>query len=183
MNIDRSQIGDYLSASPLHPTLAEAHGILCGLLCCGASDPVTRWLDQIMPLTGADDDASQRTERAVLRDYALSIETAISGPDLAINIPTPDESAPLIERAAATYDWVRGFLYAMGVLGISEQTLSEDAREVYRDFLTMTRMDFDDLDETEDNEQALTEVTEFIRVAAMLIHDERIDPRAHTEQT
>lgn len=156
--------------------------MLCGFLCCDTGDPVTRWLDQIMPPTEAGD-ASSREGRSVLRAYAEPIEKAIRGPDLAIDLPVCDESAPLLERATAAYDWVRGFLYAMGILGISEQTLCEDTREIYGDFVSVTRMDLDDLDDTEENEQALTEVTEFIRVAAMLIHDERIDPRALTGPT
>jgi uncharacterized protein len=41
-------------------------------------------------------------------------------------------------------------------------------------------MDLDDLDESEENEQALAEVSEFIRVAAMLIHHERAIVRSQT---
>lgn len=155
--------------------------MLCGFLCCDTGDPVTHWLDQILPLTQPDD--LPRCEgRDVLRDYAEPVEKAIRGTDLTIDLPIFDENAPLIERATAIYDWVRGFLYAMGILGISEHALSEDAREVYGDFVSVTHMDLDDLDETEENEQALAEVIEFIRVAAMLIQDARIDPRPQADQ-
>jgi uncharacterized protein YgfB (UPF0149 family) len=39
-------------------------------------------------------------------------------------------------------------------------------------------MDLDGLDDDEHNEEALTEVSEFIRVAAMLIYQERVVARA-----
>ena len=71
----------------------------------------------------------------------------------------------------------------MGVLGVAEQTLSAEGQEIYRDCAALTRMDLDALHESEENEQALMEVTEFLRVGAMLIHDERCSakPAPHGE--
>ncbi len=88
----------------------------------------------------------------------------------------PDDDRPLVERATGLYDWVRGFLFAFGVLGVPERDLSAQTREIVRDFTDLTRMDLDDLEDHQENEEALTEVTEFIRVAAMLIHEERANP-------
>lgn len=146
--------------------------MLCGLICGGDKDPVETWLDQILPAEGADHQVL-RESRAELRDFARPIENRILGPDLSLALPALEDSDALIERATSVYDWVRGFLYALGVLGISEKTLSREGGEILGDLTAMTRMDLDDLDESEENELALTEVTEFIRVAAMLIHDER----------
>ena len=97
-----------------------------------------------------------------------------------VRLPSPGESAPLGERALWLYDWIRGFLYALGLLGLSESQLSEQGREILRDLAAMTQMDLDALDESEENEQALAELSEFVRVAAMLIHHERAVARAPT---
>jgi uncharacterized protein len=86
----------------------------------------------------------------------------------------PDENRPLAERATALYDWVRGFLYAWGTLDLANADLSVETREVLRDFTDFTRMDLDRLEDDEQHEEALTEVSEYIRVAAMLIHQERV---------
>lgn len=72
---------------------------------------------------------------------------------------------------------MRGFLFALGVLGVGEQDLSEQTREVFHDFSELTRLDLGALDEGEDNEAALTELSEFVWVAAMLLYQERVlDP-------
>ncbi|MBK1716504.1 UPF0149 family protein [Thiocystis violacea] len=175
-NIADSRIGQYLEASPLTPTPSEAHGLLCGLVCGGDPDPVNAWIDQLLPPTDASDPLTTESRKA-LGDFGTAIENQIQNPDLGIEIQIPGDTSPLAERAEALYDWVRGFLFALGILGLSERNLSEQGREILDDLAAMTRMDLDDLDETEENEQALTEITEFIRVAAMLIHDERASAR------
>jgi uncharacterized protein YgfB (UPF0149 family) len=86
----------------------------------------------------------------------------------------PPDEAPLRERAAAVYDWCRGFLFALGLAGVQERDLSDQTREVFRDFVDITRMDIEDLAEGEDNEDALTEIVEFLWVAAMLVYEERV---------
>jgi len=70
-----------------------------------------------------------------------------------VRLPSPGESAPLGEQALLVYDWVRGFLYALGLVGLSESDLSEQGREILRDLTAITRMDLDDLEEGEENEQ------------------------------
>jgi uncharacterized protein len=69
---------------------------------------------------------------------------------------------------------VRGFLFAFGVLGISERDLSDETREIFRDFVELTRMDLASLHEGEDNENALAELIELVWVAAMLVYEERV---------
>jgi hypothetical protein len=78
----------------------------------------------------------------------------------------------------ALYDWVRGFLYAWGTLDLSGAQPSAETNEILSDFTDVTRMDLDRLDDSEQNEEALTEVSEFIRVAAMTIYQERVVARA-----
>lgn len=179
--IDYDRIGRLLESSALSPTPGEAHGILCGLICGGDSDPRRTWLDQLLPKSSADADADAdasdllaaeaRTGLDALAEHTLD---EIHSPGLGFSLLLPDDSRPLAERATALYDWVRGFLYALGLLGVSERDLSEHTREIFRDFADLTRMDLDALEEVEENEDALTEITEFVWVAAMLVYEERV---------
>ncbi|MCF1183359.1 UPF0149 family protein [Marichromatium gracile] len=193
-DIDDTRLDQLLEASPLTPTASEAHGMLCGLICAGITDPEQRWLDQLLPASSPQADAGQseaappeaetdpvdseeaeaaREEtRAALGELARATRAALADEDYGFSPLLPDEGAPLAQRATALYDWVRGFLYAFGMLGISEQGLSEQGREILRDFADITRMDLNDLDDNEENEAALTEIIEFTRAAALLIHDE-----------
>jgi uncharacterized protein YgfB (UPF0149 family) len=101
----------------------------------------------------------------------------IQGPAMGFEILLPEDTVTLEERATALYDWVRGFLFALGLLGVKEADLSRQAREVLNDFTQLTHLDLDALDDAEENEAALAEITEFVRVAAMLLYQERVlDP-------
>lgn len=175
-DIDYDQVGRLLEVSPLHPTPSEAHGILCGLICGGDLDPLKTWFLYLLPTTDPTDPLLDES-REGLTALAMATHNEISDPDLGFNPLLPDDERPLVERATALYDWVRGFLFAFGVLGVRERDLSEQTREILRDFTDLTRMDLDALDDHEENEEALAEVTEFIRVAAMLIDEERASSR------
>ncbi len=180
-DIDEHRLGRLLDVSPLLPTASEAHGMLCGFVCGGDADPVNTWLDQLLPATDQGDGSRSET-RASLRALAEGTHVAIAGPDLGLRLLLPDEDRPLLERATALCDWVQGFLYALGVLGVSSQELSEQGDEILRDLIGLTKMDLEILDESEENEEALTQVTEFVRVAVMLIREERSSPREEGER-
>ena len=125
--------------------------------------------------------------RAGLDALAAATLDDIHGPGIGFELLLPDDSRPLVERATGVYDWVRGFLFALGVQGIREQDLGSETREIFRDFTDLTRMDLGALAAREPDgeaageaavdegdEDALTEITEFIWVAAMLVYEERV---------
>jgi uncharacterized protein YgfB (UPF0149 family) len=176
-NIDDAQLGHYLAASALCPSPSEAHGILCGLICGGVADPESTWLSHLAPESD-DGDLLLHEGRMALRALARRTFEELEGSELRFTLFVPDDTRPLAERATALYDWVRGFLYAWGTLGLDEADLAQQTLEIIRDFTDVTRMDLDQLDEGEQNEEALTEVTEFIRVAAMLVYQEHVVARA-----
>ncbi len=174
-DIDYEGVRSLLEASDLSPSPGEAHGILCGLICAGDPHPADTWLDQLLPAAHAEAaDLLAAEARAGLAALAERTLAEIQGPGLGFTLLLPDESGPLVERATAVYDWVRGFLFALGVLGVGERELSEQSWEVFRDFSELTRLDLGALDEGEDNEAALTELSEFVWVAAMLLYHERV---------
>jgi len=157
--------------------------MLCGLICGGSAAPESAWLDLLLPVPplNPDADATQgqavQPARAALGRLARRTLERIAGPGLDFPLLLPDDSRALAERATALYDWVRGFLFSIGVLGLAERDLSAQAQEVLRDFADITRLDLNQLQEDEENESALTELTEFVWVAAMLIYEERAVPR------
>ena len=176
-NIDDDRLARYLAAGALCATPSEAHGILCGLICGGDADAESTWLRQL----GSESDASDPpTEegREALSALARLTREELEASDFALTLFLPDDTRPLAERAMALYDWVRGFLYAWGTLDHTGAESSPEIREILRDFTDVTRMDLDGLDDDEQNEEALTEVSEFIRVAAMTIYQERVVARA-----
>jgi len=162
-----------IEGSALSPSPAEVHGILCGLICAGHPQADTTWLAE-MGLQSTPGDLLAQNCEAQLRDLAERTHADIEGPGLGFSPLLPSDEMPLQERATAVYDWCRGFLYGLGLAGVSDHDLSDQTREVFRDFTEITRLDLADLDEGEDNEDALTEIVEFLWVAAMLVYEERV---------
>lgn len=170
--IDYQELAQRLAVSELNPSAAEAHGILCGMICAGEPRAEDAWMNEL--LVGTDDADLLTLEcRQSLQGLAVITREQIQGPGLGFTPLLPDEATPLAERALALYDWSRGFLYGLGIVGVDVSGLSEQGREVLSDFASITRLDLDDLDDSENNEQALMELTEFVRVAAMLVYEER----------
>ncbi|UHD14437.1 UPF0149 family protein [Thiocapsa bogorovii] len=181
-NIDDDRLARYLAAGALCATPSEAHGILCGLMCGGDADPESTWLQQLS-LAPEADDLQIDGGREALSELARLTREELEASEFGLTLFLPDDSRPLAERATALYDWVRGFLYAWGTLDPAAAQPSAETNEILRDFTDVTRMDLDRLDDDEQNEEALTEVSEFIRVAAMTIYLERVLARARQPES
>ena len=84
----------------------------------------------------------------------------------------PAAETPIDTRADALVEWCRGFLGGFGLAGGGHHdSLSNDAREILADFGTIAATRFEYAG-NEDDEAALAEVIEFIRVGALLLHAE-----------
>jgi yecA family protein len=150
---------------------AESHGILCGLLCGGDKDPEGVWLGEL--LAGQDSRDLLVVDCAEgLRNLARETWEAIEGPGLGFSPVLPDDSQALSVRAIALRDWCRGFLYGMGLSGTGEDQLSAETLEAVSDMIGISRLDTELVSSSEQDEEAYTELCEFVWVAAMLVYEE-----------
>ncbi|HEY8585793.1 MAG TPA: UPF0149 family protein [Rhodanobacter sp.] len=165
----------------LGTTASELHGSLSGYLAGGAKLPgggVLATLQLDGEATGAG-----AAELALLDRLARHSEAELTDVELGFEPLLPEDDRPLEERAEAMVDWCRGFLGGFGLAGAAAHAnLSEEAQEVLRDLGTIaaSSFDFDDADEDED---ALIEVQEFVRVAAMMLFAECAAPNASASGT
>ncbi len=166
------ELNGHLAASELGPSAAEAHGMLCAMLCAGKPQAAESWIAELLAGTDAADRSTQACRRS-LQDLAARTRAGITDPQLDFMPLLPDDSVPLAERAVGLYDWSRGFLYGLGLAGLDVSRLSGPAREACDDFAAITHLDLKDLDDSEENEQALAELTEFVRVATLLVYEEQ----------
>jgi len=169
--ISYQELDNHLTASELGPSAAEAHGILCALLCSGAPQAVESWIAELLGDTDTDGRSSTHECRHSLQ--GLATHTQATGLRLDLMPLLPDDSRSLAERALGLYDWSRGFLYGLGVAGLDIDRLPEPAREACNDFVAITHLDLRDLEASEANEQALMELTEFVRVATLVVYQEQ----------
>jgi uncharacterized protein YgfB (UPF0149 family) len=149
---------------------SELHGSLCGYLAGGGSLRGSSVLAALQ-LDGeaTDPDAA---DLALLDRLARQSESELTDPELGFEPLLPEDARPLAERAEAMVDWCRGFLGGFGLAGAAAHAqLSAEAQEILRDLGTIAASSFNFGDEDED-EDALVDVHEFVRVAALLLHTE-----------
>lgn len=150
---------------------AELHGGLCGWLAGGGADGPD-WLrrvlvDETLPAPPNETfEQLRRASVAQLEDRSFGFELLL-----------PDADATLYERSGALFDWCRGFLGGFGLAAGQAPSLSEESREALTDLAKLAAASPQDGDDQED-ETALAEIEEFVRVAALLLHgDCALGPR------
>lgn len=141
---------------------SELHGALCGWLAGGgASTP--QWLGQVMP--GETPVKPDATLEALRTFTAAELEDRSFGFSLLL----PDDDAPMFDRSQSLFDWCRGFLGGFGLSAGSAQALSEEGREALADIARLAAAGAQEEGDEED-EAALAEIEEFVRVAVLLLH-------------
>jgi uncharacterized protein YgfB (UPF0149 family) len=147
---------------------SELHGSLCGYLSgggqtAGRGDWINRMLADPEPVDIAPDSALDR------------LFTATSGlleaPDFGFELLLPPGDESVSERGEALLGWCRGFLGGFGRAAGAEPPLSEESRDALADLgrIAGSELSYEDPD---NDEEALEEVAEFVRVAALLLHSD-----------
>ncbi|KFN43205.1 UPF0149 family protein [Arenimonas oryziterrae] len=146
---------------------AELHGSLCGYLSGGATPSRKDWLALVMADSDLDDVEPDSALDQMFRATALLLES----PDFGFELLMPDPDLSVSERGDALLGWCRGFLGGFGLAAGAEPPLSEESRDALGD---LSRIAASDLayDDPESDEEALEEVAEFVRVAALLLHSD-----------
>jgi uncharacterized protein len=173
--ISHAELGEALSSLRFGVDPSDLHGSLCGYLCAGGADHPRGWM---AALEIESEDGAGDAQQRLLERVSRACRQQLDDPELGFEPLLPDEDEPLRERADALVHWCRGFLGGLGLAGISaERGLSPDGAEILRDFSTIagTRFEYKD---AEEDENALSEVVEFIRVGVLLVHTELCAPPA-----
>lgn len=142
----------------------ELHGGLCGWL-AGGGDTSGNWLANVM----VDDTLPAPAEGSVLARLAAVTSAQFEDRAFGLELLAPGEEASLAERSGALFDWCRGFVGAFGLAAGGEPRLSDEGSEALADLARLARATAQD-DGDEEDEAALAEIEEFVRVAALLLH-------------
>lgn len=148
----------------LATTPSELQGALLGWL-AGGGDADGNWLAAVMADRGLPAPAPGSPLQA-LRDHAVA---QLDGRDFALDLLVADDDASLAERSGSLFDWCRGFLGGFGLAAGANPPLSEEGGEALADLAKLAAATPQD-DGDEEDEAALVEIEEFIRVAALLLH-------------
>jgi uncharacterized protein YgfB (UPF0149 family) len=162
--------------SALHSGIgaSDLHGSLIGYLCGGGTAGAERWTDALALDLGEPVDRSVELAGRLYREC----RNALEDPELGFEPLLPPGEAPLAARADALVDWCRGFLGGMGLAGAADAgavAAAGDGAEILHDFGEIARSRFE-TGATEEDERALSEVIEFVRIGVLLLHAELARP-------
>jgi len=149
---------------------AEAHGIMCGVLCAGAA-PREDWMRQILH-AGRRGEWDTGDGRHLLLAVYEETRRQLLSPGFEFHPLWPDDDEPLEERSAALGTWCGGFLSGLGLAGLGNLgELPCDSRDVIADLSKFSTIrGSDGADESE--ETAYAELVEYVRVGVMLVREE-----------
>jgi uncharacterized protein YgfB (UPF0149 family) len=159
-----SEVEQACRGASLGTSAAELHGSLCGWL-AGGGDAGGNWLASVM----VDDALARPAAGGVLDRMRVATVAQFEDRDFGLELVAPGEDATLAERSGALFDWCRGFVGAFGLAAGEDPKLSEEGAEALADLARLARASAQD-DGDEEDEQALAEIEEFVRVAALLLH-------------
>ena len=157
------------------------HGVLTGQLCATERLPREQWLLLFGQLLGQEAALQGEERQLALELLDQTLEQLGSG-QMNFEPLLPDDLYELEERFAALIKWLQGFLKSVKAAGLEPETLSEEAREGLEDLGSILAVGDQKPMTSEENEKDLYELTEFVRLVAMLVYTERHPGKPRVDQ-
>ena len=169
-------VQDAVAPFGLAVTPAELHGALSGWFAGGGAD-APDWLAQVM----ADPSLPQVPRDTPLDTLRAASLSQLSDRGFGFELLLPSADATLGERSGALFDWCRGFLGGFGLAAGASPPLSDEGSEALSDIARLAAATPQD-DGDDEDEDALAEIEEFVRVATLLIHGDCVLGPRHRQQ-
>lgn len=146
-----------LASSP-----AELHGALSGWLAAGGAN-TPAWLAEVL----ADPGLPAPTEGSPLHAMGVATAAQLADADFGFQLLLPD-GEDTVARAGEMFAWCRAFLGGFG-LAVGDKKLSAEGEEALADLANLAAARTEDVEQDGD-EEALTEIEEYLRMAVLLLH-------------
>lgn len=180
LEIDHDVLDDALKRCGATWDAAQTHGLLSGRLSVAGADAGFDWLSQV--LEGTDDADALRAEcESMLRTLFESTFRQLSQRQSEFEPLLPDDQESTSVRTDALARWCEGFLHGLVSSehgdALKERLAAEPLADIIKDMLQITRAVVEDDGDEESDEEAYTELVEYLRVATQLTYEELADLR------
>ena len=169
-----SSVSDAIRRAGLATDPSELHGALCGWLAGGGENSST-WPARVLV-----DDTLPSVQDGPLEEMRQASAEQLEDRSFGFELLLPESDGAPTQRAEALFDWCRGFLGGFGLASGANPPLSEEAREALLDLARLAQAAPESSDEDED-EDALAEIEEFVRVAVLLLHGDCVMAPRHRQ--
>ena len=171
-----SEVRTALSEARSDHSAPEIHGLVTGWICAGA-----RW-DQSHRLDALNDyleSGISPSLESVLERLYIETSANLKDEEFGFRLLLPPDDAPVNTRATAVSVWCQGFLSGFGMTGrYRDKELSADLQELFQDLARIAALSAE-VPEDDENESDLVEITEYVRLSALLVLTECAEPAVH----
>ncbi|MGI0116094.1 UPF0149 family protein [Zooshikella sp. RANM57] len=167
--LDYDNLFELFSSLKSIQTPAELHGQLTGYLCSGKRFQPDTWLQVAQKMM--DIDALTDEAKVTLINLYDHVITKLEDQSFGFQPLLPDEAESLTAQARAIGSWSQSFLAGFGLGGAIQSSLSEEIIGILRDFAQIAQLETE-LEDSDSNESDLTEIIEYVRMAALLVYTE-----------
>ena len=161
---------------------SEAHGLLTGLACRGVTG--TQVINKLYLLRVAEDEDS-----TMLQGLFEFISRDLESTEPTFDPLFPDQETSIARRSDETANWCSGFIQGFCHDGSAAMNQgSTEVQELLQDVMNIGGMQAgtmqpDDSTDNGEEERALTEIEEYLRVGIQLIYDETVGFTRTAEQS
>ncbi len=145
---------------------SEVHGLMCAFIATGALAEGERYLQTLVQSSICSPDLKKEAARSLFFVFNASQQQIVEI-NFEFDLLLPSDNFSLIERSQAFSDWCNGFLMGLKQTNFAVTSLEPDAQESLEHLGEFAQLDCDDLDQDEDNEKALVEIHEYVRMVVL----------------
>ncbi len=172
--LDFASVQAIITSENVKVHASEAHGVLTGLVCAGFTfedQSYVALLDDMLDFTTQNNEDFPKAVKAVIKQMFSELWTDILDDAYTFQLMVPDDDDSLVERGNALGHWVQGFNLGFGIQQKDNAVSSSEVKEVITDFAEIANLS-NELEEDEDTEQAFFEISEYVRISALLCFSE-----------
>ena len=163
---------------------AEFHGAMSAVICVNGESGYPIWLGSHAPEIGmaiAKGGPQAQEISRITKGLYQQILSSLQGGNFTFELMIPDDDIDLELRTEAMAHWCQGFLLGLGYSGITDlKQFTGELGEIISDITEISQVSVGQLDYSEDEEQSLTELVEYLRVGVMLFNETL---QSHTTQS
>lgn len=170
--LELTELEDAFRKADADYSATEAQAIACGMLSANIASDKISWVQLVF---GEIDTTNDSQEKGIKLSGELFEQSKqqMQDPNLAFELLLPDEEETLFTRVAAMQEWCAGFLLGISMAGVKEHAkLPQDSRELLADFSEIGMSGQFDLEDETASEEALEEISEYVRMGVLLINEE-----------
>ena len=161
-----------LASAAAESGAAEAHGLLCGIICAAGKVSPDTWLDHVLGEGNTGSTAAWGC-RELLEQLQTEILGQFNDEEFGFALLLPGDDASLSQRTQALSHWCAGYLYGLALGGIRDDAAYPgDTGEVIKDFYEISNAEFIADPKDDENEAAYMEIMEYVRMSVLLMHEE-----------